>query len=840
MATRSSTARSASPHAPAGARRRRKRQTVNAILAAVFSFIMAVSPLTGLAAEVASHQAPSTTFTVVEADPAAPSDDPAMGSVGETDPPQNQTTASTDAVQAGTTTTSPSGSMSVVEEGTGTTTQQTADQDGRQAQQTGIGAPVEDSAPAGTTITSPEASAPDEGTGNQAPTVQENGGVTISLGESDDGWATVAVGGLSGPATVEVVTAGACDPIWTDELAASMPDAEASENGDGTSSVAFDVAGDGTWELPGVFANLPVSASVAAPGGGKVYAEVDGPQADAVQTMASGDVFDAYNRHIVDGNCPVISNVTSGGTALCADSRRAAPGTVTETGTWPAATFNVADPWSVTTRSGVTLGSVIRQLEHIVSTADYGSDAGIYTAQYATWHFTNPERFPYGAFDHYNAEICATIDAANAYAASGDQTYSGRCEVYVPQGNGSYYDTWLQYLVMYAPPQTGDLTIWKGSANPAITDGNPLYSLSGATYTVYNGPECRDDQFVCDLTTGSTGGTVEANQAWLGGFTPGTYYVKETQASPGYKLDPTVYTIQIDPGEHEVLEVYETPVADPPFALVQKLDAVTGGSDPQGAGELGGAEFTIRYYAGDYDESNLPSSATRTWVFRTNDNGFVRLQPDYLVSGDDFYTDLSGNFTLPLGTVTIQETKAPDGYLLDDMLYVTQVENASGTAVFNTRIIPEQPVLGGISLVKQDGDGAPLAGAVFEVVNSTGGIVSYDGRTCQDGEVVLELTTGPDGTASTGSRALPVGDYTVREKSAPEGYIASGAEQTVTVSEDGVVVACAPPSSTSSAGAGFPSRSSTPRPRTARRRAPRPSRARSSRCATPAAARSRP
>ena len=87
---------------------------------------------------------------------------------------------------------------------------------------------------------------------------------------------------------------------------------------------------------------------------------------------------------------------------------------------------------------------------------------------------------------------------------------------------------------------------------------------------------------------------------------------------------------------------------------------------------LEGAEFTIKFYAGQYTHDDLPSTATRQWVVKTMENArgkFVTgLNDKYKISGDEFYRDDKGNVTLPLGTVTIEETKAPAGYTLKNKL----------------------------------------------------------------------------------------------------------------------------------------------------------------------------
>ena len=98
----------------------------------------------------------------------------------------------------------------------------------------------------------------------------------------------------------------------------------------------------------------------------------------------------------------------------------------------------------------------------------------------------------------------------------------------------------------------------------------------------------------------------------------------------------------------------------------------TGKATAQGNAALSGAEFTWHYYDGFYTKDNLPEKATRTWVTKTvaekSSDGSIhyvtKLSDAYKVSGDAFYIQ-NEKSVLPLGTLTVEETKAPDGYLLD-------------------------------------------------------------------------------------------------------------------------------------------------------------------------------
>ena len=78
-----------------------------------------------------------------------------------------------------------------------------------------------------------------------------------------------------------------------------------------------------------------------------------------------------------------------------------------------------------------------------------------------------------------------------------------------------------------------------------------------------------------------------------------------------------------------------------------------------------------------YDQATLPKTPDRTWVLKSKkekDRYESRLNKDYQISGDDFYYAEDGKIpVLPLGTISIEETKAPEGYSLDGA-YIESVE----------------------------------------------------------------------------------------------------------------------------------------------------------------------
>lgn len=65
------------------------------------------------------------------------------------------------------------------------------------------------------------------------------------------------------------------------------------------------------------------------------------------------------------------------------------------------------------------------------------------------------------------------------------------------------------------------------------------------------------------------------------------------------------------------------------------------------------------------------------------------MNKDYQISGDDFYYAEDGKIpVLPLGTISIEETKAPEGYSLDGA-YIESVEGKTEGTYYLTKIIQD-------------------------------------------------------------------------------------------------------------------------------------------------------
>lgn len=331
---------------------------------------------------------------------------------------------------------------------------------------------------------------------------------------------------------------------------------------------------------------------------------------------------------------------------------------------------------------------------------------------------------------------------------------------------GSYEKGWVGKLTNTL--QTGSVNLQKTSSVPDVTNGNDCYSLKGAEYGVYSDSSLSGASKVGVLTTDENG---ESDTLTLNA---GTYYVRETTAPKGYALDKTTYTVTIKPNETYKLKVSDKPTLDPVGVLLGKVDKETNQNKPEGSLSLEGALFTAKFYAGvqsDSDPAVEGKTANRTWIFRTNEDGFCYYEEKYLESGDELYLSPTKNPSLPIGTLTIQETKAPEGYLINPEVYTVKItSNNNGSEfvyTYNQPTIPEQSL--DLNIVKKEkGKEYAIEGAVFE-------------HTKPDGTTET-VTTDANGVCKF--KTLGYGQHKVREVSAPEEYTVNSGVVTFTVAKD--------------------------------------------------------
>ena len=222
-------------------------------------------------------------------------------------------------------------------------------------------------------------------------------------------------------------------------------------------------------------------------------------------------------------------------------------------------------------------------------------------------------------------------------------------------------------------------------------------------------------------TTGANG------EIRISGIT-GTIVIKETKCLPGYSMDPATQTqtITVNPADTQTITVYNMPA--------------------------GGAEI-IKVDAGDTSKR----LANATFEIRRMDGGLV----DTVTTGADGRVQLD----LDAGNYYAVETRAAEGYVLDDAPTYFTVEDGKSTAVTITN-----KAVAGVEIIKVDEADRTrrLANVTFEIRR-------------RDDALVDTVTTGADGRVQFD---LDAGDYYALEVEAAEGYKLDNTPHYFTV-EDG-------------------------------------------------------
>ena len=267
--------------------------------------------------------------------------------------------------------------------------------------------------------------------------------------------------------------------------------------------------------------------------------------------------------------------------------------------------------------------------------------------------------------------------------------------------------------------------------------------LEGAIFEV---TDSSGSAVVSDNGTISSNGkyTTDSNgQIIISGLEADTYVVTEIKAPVGYEMDAPSQTVRLTMGDTQTLTFYDTPQNT---LNIVKKDSATGEN-------LAGATFYI-----------------------TNSKGEVADTAGGLVGSNGYYTtDETGMITLTgleTGTYVVRETKAPDGYILDETPQTIAV-GSGGTYTLTFYNKPE----GSLIIEKRDKlTNEPLYGATFRVTTSDGSFVAQGGGTTSSNGL---YTTDRNGQIHI--YGLKPGTYVVTEETAPDGYLLDAPSQTVKV-----------------------------------------------------------
>ena len=373
--------------------------------------------------------------------------------------------------------------------------------------------------------------------------------------------------------------------------------------------------------------------------------------------------------------------------------------------------------------------------------------------------------------------------------------------------------------VRYEKQQEGYLRIHKSSANPEITNGNSGYSFDDINYGVFTDEGCVNNIAVLNLDANGYSEPLKLKA--------GTYYVREEDATPGsgYQTNSTVYTVTVTAGTTSdapvMCETTDVPLNDPLGIQINKIN-----SDGTTTADLSGAEYTITYYPKQYTSveeikaDTDPDVKPTVWVIQTTKRSdgsyYASLKDECIVpnsnsAGAVFGKTHVGNYIIPLGTITVEETKAPAGFTKDgavvssaktgatisgtNNVYLFQFvdENSavylkSGNALSTslddetavTLTYAERQINGTPKMEKHDLElnkkaamgGTNFDGITFEVYCLDDSVI-IGNTTYKKGETIETVTSDAEGNV-TMTTQYPIGHYAVREKSANNYYTNDG------------------------------------------------------------------
>ena len=306
--------------------------------------------------------------------------------------------------------------------------------------------------------------------------------------------------------------------------------------------------------------------------------------------------------------------------------------------------------------------------------------------------------------------------------------------IYYTDENGQFQLTGLRdgwYKVTEQEPPTGyaikeatqEVYIKSGTGKVLTFENIPLSALVVWKYDSVTDAAVQGAVFQVKYLTGTsgTGGTVigtyktSANGSFtVTGLKEGTYIVEELASDSGHVIDTAPQTAYISGKQQDVVQLYfgNSPKGS---LLVKKIDSAT-------HAPLSDVEFFV-------------TTADGTVVGDANGK---------------YVTDSAGTFTItdivPGTTLVVKETRARDGYLLDDAPQTATIK-AGQTVTLEFRNQPQGSLI--INKLSSSDKKTPLEGVLFQITYSDGsfvdnGTLSSKGlyRTDKNGQIILSGITG--------------------------------------------------------------------------------------------------
>jgi LPXTG-motif cell wall anchor domain protein len=339
----------------------------------------------------------------------------------------------------------------------------------------------------------------------------------------------------------------------------------------------------------------------------------------------------------------------------------------------------------------------------------------------------------------------------NIYAEGMDTRSIDNITAYVP-ANGSLQKVFLcattAQVVATAQLSVGAPEAPKYGKVQLVKTGRDNIPLADVVFDVYSDADCKNK--LAELTTDSDGTAIS------GDLPVGTVYIKELSTIKPYILSAEIKSLEITDGVTAEVS-FSNSEAMGKIRIEKMGDVLTAGEAVET--EYGNVSMPIYKNKGIAGVVYEVKDSARNIVatITTDKNGIAETE------------------VLPLGSYTVQEKSAPDGYVIDDTVHeVTLAFKDQNTAIVIGTIKAENKLrTGGVKLLKYT-EKFNADKISFEKVLGSGYVFGlYTAEDTEDipADVLLEvLTTDEQGIAQSTVK-LPYGKYYLKELAAPDSDI---------------------------------------------------------------------